>query len=411
MRLGEKARAVWALYRVQLITGVGCSVLAVLFGTGHNLIGAALLIGSVYALLAYSYLHTRKAAKASALRGDLRRRQMSAARIAIVTLLVMAIALSVGPVLAVAGVSPGPLGTWILCLVGLTPFTAFVLGQKLAARRLHTRHLILWLRRFHGGPIRGISFPTILGLACSGLALPITLQDDQYAYSFEAGRYRSLRFFDIVAPLIGFTIVGGSVFFLSVAFYSVNPGIPGLIVFSFIGVALIVWLVRRQRSLGVLPLASTNLDSHLRALLGSLREDPRRVPGIGGLVVIKVPDECWREAVLVTLERCALVIIDVTELSDSLKWELSASVNALPTDRIILACAIGEMDDESERRKSIQQTITEVVGPELGATLDVFFYPEALGKSRLFVPRTTFGHTLQTILQDRLLESSSNLAR
>jgi hypothetical protein len=409
VRLGEKARAVWALYRAQIIAVVDGSVLILLDWTGHDLIGSALLVGSLYALLAYSYLHTRKAAKP--LRGGLRRRQTSAARVAMASLLVVTIATSVGQIVARTGVSLGPLGYALLSLLGLTPLIAFVLGEKLAARRLHTRNLILWLRRFHGEPIRGISFPIILGLACSGLAVPITLQDDQYAYSFEAGRYRSLRFFDIVAPLIAFTIVLMSFTFLVEAFYAVNPVIPVLIALPFIGVAWIVWLVRRQRSLGVLAVESTNVDGHIRALLGILREDPRRVPGIAGLVVIKVPDECWREAVLATLESCALVIIDVTELSDSLKWELSASVNALPTHSIILACGIGQMDDENERRRSIQQAITEVVGPKLAATLEVFFYPEVLGKSRLFVPRTAFGHTLQAILQDRLLESSSHLPR
>ena len=331
----------------------------------------------------------------------------------ILTPVIVVTAISVNLVVATTRVSPGPVEMAILCVLGLTPGIAIVIGQRLAARHLHTRNLILWLRRFHGGPLRGISFPAVLGLACAGLAIPITLQDDRYAYSIDAGRYRSLRFFEIVVPIVVATIVLSSFFFLIDGFYPRNPARWRVIFlgFIFVGFPYMVWMARRERSLGVLQLTSTNLAGQIRALLGRLCKDRRRVPGLGGIVVIKVPDECWREAVLVTLERCALVIIDVTELSDSLKWELSASVDALTAHRIILACAIGEMDVESDRTKVIQQAMTEVVGPELAATLEVFYYPEGLGKSRLFVPQTKIADALQAILRDRLLESSSDLAR
>jgi hypothetical protein len=405
VRLREKARTVWALYRFVIIAGAVGVLLVMLTSTGHTMIAGVLVVGIWYASLAYSYMYGRKAAKV--LRGDLRRRQMSAIRVITVSQLLGALALSVGIVFARKGGSLGPVGIAIGCLLGLTPGAAFVIGQRLAARRLHTPHLILWLRRFHGGPIRGISFPTVLGSACSGLAIPLTLQDDRYAFSFQAGHYRTLRFLEIVGPIIVFTAILMSLFYLAEVFSPVGRVGATLISFFFTGVAFFVWMVRRQRSLGVLPLASTNPDGQIRALLDSLREDKKRVPGIGGLIVIKVPDECWRQAVLVALDRCALVIIDVTDLSDSLKWELSASVKAQPSERIILACGIDEMGDESERRKSIQQTITEIVGPEVAARLDVFFYPEMLGKSRLFVPQTNFALALQSILRDRLPDSTS----
>jgi hypothetical protein len=158
--------------------------------------------------------------------------------------------------------------------------------------------------------------------------------------------------------------------------------------------------------MGVFRLKHTNLDIELRALLHRLRSDNRRVPGWDGLVVIKVPDESWRAAVLITLEQCALVVIDVTELNDNLTWELSAAVTRLSPDKIVLAYAMSDRESEAECRKTIQHSLVEVVGPELASRFPVFVYPNALGKSRLFLLHQQFVHVLHTILRDRLSEST-----
>ena len=237
-------------------------------------------------------------------------------------------------------------------------FSLFMGGPKLAVRRLHTGNLVLWLRRFHGRPIRGISFPAVLGLACGGLAIPVTLQDDQYRYSLQAGHYRSLslRFFLLMNLGLPFLVIAFVLLFFLIQLFASPSTKDALMLGATLilvpgSVALLVLMVRRRRSLGVFRLRQTNLDTELRALLHSLRSDSRRVPGFDGLVVIKVPDESWRTAVLITLEQCALVVIDVTELNDNLTWELSAAVTRLSPDKIVIACAMSDRESEAECRK------------------------------------------------------------
>jgi hypothetical protein len=67
-----------------------------------------------------------------------------------------------------------------------------------------------------------------------------------------------------------------------------------LILLTCFGVALPAWMFRRYRSMGVLRLSNRPWMPSLRALLHSLCLDRRRVPGVGGLVVIGVPDDDWR---------------------------------------------------------------------------------------------------------------------
>ena len=56
-------------------------------------------------------------------------------------------------------------------------------------------------------------------------------------------------------------------------------------------------------------------------------------------------------------------------------------------------------------QETIQHTLVDVVGPELASRFPVFFYPDALGKSRLFLLHQQVVHVLHTILRDRLSES------
>jgi hypothetical protein len=74
------------------------------------------------------------------------------------------------------------------------------------ARWLHSGKIVLWLRGFHGEPVKGVNFPVILGAACSGQAIPVTLQDDTYSHCPTVGLFRA-RFPKLAAlPLLAVII-------------------------------------------------------------------------------------------------------------------------------------------------------------------------------------------------------------
>jgi hypothetical protein len=128
---------------------------------------------------------------------------------------------------------------------------------------------------------------------------------------------------------------------------------------------------------------------------------------MAGVIVIGVPDESWRKAVLMTMARCALVIIDLSDPSENLEWELSTAVTTLSPERVVIACARTDQQSEDVARHFMGQTLLRAVAPELVSRLRVFSYPEGLGKSRLFVPQDPFVNELHIILQKILSQRSS----
>jgi len=154
--------------------------------------------------------------------------------------------------------------------------------------------------------------------------------------------------------------------------------------------------------MGVLRLKHPDVDAKLRRLLQSLRRDKRHVPGVGGLVVISVPDDDWRNAVHMTLEQSSVVVIDVTELSENLTWELSTATALLPIEKVLMACARTDRESAAECEQRIRQALGTVVGRDLASKVRVFFYPDTLGKSRLLIPARQCALELQALLQESL---------
>jgi hypothetical protein len=393
-RWGRAAYPTWFVFLAHF------GILSALMWTDHQALAATYLLASLFLLPAGSYFYSRKAA--GPVQDEPRRRQLAAVRVVTIGALLGAASVTVSAIVAVLATPTGPLGTLILVVLRLA-FLPFVIGgMMLGWRRLHTGKLVLWLRRFHGAPLRGASFPSLLGAACVGLATPVTLQDDQYSYSFQAGYYRSSRSFlmlYLALPFIGIMI--------AVPLVLLMPDLPGstlpIAVFLIcFGIALPVWMIRQYRAKGVLRLKQPNPQTELRALLDSLRRDKRRVPGVGGLVVISVPDDHWRDAVVMTLEQSALVVIDVTELSENLTWELSTATAMLPIEKVLISCARSDRESAAECGDRIRRALTLVVGPELASKVRLFFYPDALGKSRFFVPARQPALELQGLVQESL---------
>jgi hypothetical protein len=401
-------RRVWIVYRVRLISVAGIVPVILLSFTDYNRIVPVYLAVYLFAGGVYSLFHSKRAA--ARIRPDLRRKGLSAARIMNISLFVACADLTLVMLFGIFVREPGPIGNVIGIIMALAFPCILMAGQLLAARRLHAGALVLWLRRFHGKPHRGVTFPAVLGMACAGLATPITLQDEQFSRSAELGTYRSLRTFMITLfaiPIVGLLL--GLLLYLPLVLLDASPAVVGptlLVPIMVLGVGVNVWLIRHRRKLGVFPFTQRNLDAALPAFLHGLRTKSSRVAGLGGVVVMKVPDESWRAAVLMTLEQTALAIIDLTDPTDNLAWELRAASKKLPLDRIIVACARTDQKSEESSREFIRQTLTQVLGSELVSRIRVLFYPEGLGKSRLFVPHKEFVAEMHTILQDTFTEQS-----
>jgi hypothetical protein len=107
--------------------------------------------------------------------------------------------------------------------------------------------------------------------------------------------------------------------------------------------------------------------------------------------------------VLEVLSRSAVAIVDVSELTPNLAWELTAALQKLPPEKIILAYRAPETADRCSDPGLLSST-TDLVGKTTLAKLKLLPYPEALGKGRFYLPGRNFtddfGLTIQKCLTD-----------
>jgi hypothetical protein len=145
-----------------------------------------------------------------------------------------------------------------------------------------------------------------------------------------------------------------------------------------------------------------NFEVELNRLLRGLCENKKLAPGVAGVIVLKIPDDCWQLGVTTLLKRCAVVVIDLTNLTQSLAWELSAALEIHPPERIIIAARVKTGESDNERREAVLSSIREIVGPESAETFPVFLYPDALGRSQLFLPPKQIVSGLVSLIQETL---------
>jgi len=61
-----------------------------------------------------------------------------------------------------------------------------------------------------------------------------------------------------------------------------------------------------------------------------------------GIFVIHCDDSFWREIVELCLTCASAAVIDVTEPSPNVIWELETAFSLMPPESIVLACGISE---------------------------------------------------------------------
>jgi hypothetical protein len=100
----------------------------------------------------------------------------------------------------------------------------------------------------------------------------------------------------------------------------------------------ISWGVRLFRRKGFTPYEGGSGKAAAARHLQTLQEGP--AAGIG-LDVIKCDDNIWRDVVNDALSKSAVAVIDVSELTDNIRWELKQALNHLGEEHIVLAVEDG----------------------------------------------------------------------
>jgi hypothetical protein len=218
-------------------------------------------------------------------------------------------------------------------LLVATPFLGYVAYARIAK----TEGLLVWLRRFRGSYGPRIRFHRLLGASCFGMLHPVTIQDR----SFKSSAMFSLLRLWVLTPLLTIGWLLGLLVVMALAFPVLVSGSDSTMVILMVGwTGLYVWgvwkvVTRAGFTSMVGPSAQHAAQRRLQAAQAGGR-------ALGyGVEVLKCDDQVWQSVVVEALSHARVAVIDVTEVTDNLFWELSQALTHLDKDRIVLAAEEG----------------------------------------------------------------------
>jgi hypothetical protein len=213
-----------------------------------------------------------------------------------------------------------------------------VLAYAVQLQRRNTEGVLVWLRRFRQSYGTHIRFHGALGRASRGLVTPITIQDRSFRASnlstLARGRwFGPLAFFAwaLVAALLA-AMAGRS----WPAGQRAIPEIAVAVTWSCMFAWILTLLVRRA---GFTVLTRQGgLDKAARRL-AMLASGERWIAG--GIEVFKCDDDIWRTVVTDALQSCSVAVLDATEPTDNLLWELGRALHLVGPEGTILTVEEG----------------------------------------------------------------------
>ena len=208
----------------------------------------------------------------------------------------------------------------IIWLDGISFLLVFMMMYREQSLGRRTGYTVLWLRRFHRREQK--SFQRILERACLYVGMPITVQDSSFRFSLG---YAMSRLIPLVSVLLGV--------YVALSFIPVSA-----ILFDGLAMAMglsMVLAVLISFWLGVLKLRVGDSERRVLKLLEDIRTG--RVWN-AGVFVLSCQDDFWRSVVELALRHADTTVVDVTQLSENVIWELHTALAEMPPERVLLVC-------------------------------------------------------------------------
>ena len=225
-------------------------------------------------------------------------------------------------------------------------------------------NLIVWLRRFHVKRRGGLRFNELLVAACQGLGFPLTVQDTTFRSSDDEV---TPRFFPYL------TLWG---IWLTAMLMGLGKEFPIMMMTSFlVGIVLMFLMFLLGGRIGY-----HNLEDPIQGreqtlhLIQEIRER-RGKHGDDSVLILRCQDHFWRDIVQLCLENASAVVIDVTEVSENVIWELKTALHLLAPQSIILACGLGVGAAEELPGDALVALAAEL-GADGSNGVQQFFYPQ-----------------------------------
>lgn len=241
--------------------------------------------------------------------------------------------------------------------------TLYFLTAVFAFISLRGRRLVLWLRKFDRIDLGRYPFATALSRACLTYASPLTLQDRHYRasdiYLLWAHPLHFLLFIPIaLLPLL----------ILGLAFYCLSRAIDEptdlyylsqLVSFPIAAIVGIWLAVRYVRYAGY---HAVRGKRGLREIKRFVRRNRVIGNAIYGVAVFQCGSDIWKEAVLQFVKSSEVIVMDVSEITENIRWELETVFSNKPASQIILA--LGSSQQTGVFPQSVVDQLSAIVGRE-----------------------------------------------
>ena len=250
--------------------------------------------------------------------------------------------------------------------------------------------VVLWLRKFGATDSERSVFTTWLGVCCSGIAIPVTIQDSSLRYSYHEATARSFRSF----PLLMLAFCAINLILIGMLFAIVEDPtdfrytIPLVVCEMLVFVPLARWLWERG---GAVALAE---PPAVERFFMQIKSGRPATGGLAGIAVVKVEHSKWTEAIEVALRYTDIVVADVTRLSPYILWELSRATQRLVPRQFVFAYGVNP-DDRESVPEELQNTLASVLGRDTVAECSWFIYTKRRARWQLLEMRENGARTLQ----------------
>lgn len=285
-------------------------------------------------------------------------------------------------------------GYLVLGLLALFAFLFFIVARwtydAVRAALTPQRVQAMWLRRFQSERDGFRTSRVVDRLSRDGVAA-LTLQDRDVQLSFEQRRNRLAPMFWMlfipITALIVFAIwhawLGARADITDLApAETLQQGIGQVLgaFFALIAVAmlLIVGLFFGVLAAAALIMLLAALAGPIGAMLSRKRDDYQRLPrlldriqrgkGPRGASIVRISDAHWRDAVTSSLAAVDVAIIDVTDMSEHVAWEIAEAAKACTTSGLVFICR-----DNVELSDAAKAAVRNALGRE---HIHVVHYPE-----------------------------------
>ncbi|MGQ0532007.1 MAG: hypothetical protein ACT4OF_04845 [Caulobacteraceae bacterium] len=247
----------------------------------------------------------------------------------------------------------------------------------------------MWLRRFQSE--RGNAFRTsrvIDRLPRYGVS-PLTLQDRDVQLSSEQRRNRLAPVFWLlfipIALLLAYAIwqawLGAQADILDMPRAETFEQGIGQVFGAFIGLIAVAIVMVAALFFGVMAtlvvvMLIAALSGPIGAMFSKTRDDFKSLPkllrriergkGGRGAEIVRISDANWREAVCSSLAAVDVAIIDLTDVSEHVAWEIGEAVKACGASGLVFICSEGRLTDAA------RAAVRKALGRDPGK---VVFYP------------------------------------